>query len=135
MTAEELLKPRVRCTGNDKYHFPGSIFSVGDILTIESWDSVSIGTKRFYLPDYFKFNIDNYPHLFQKIEWWEDRKPEDMPDYVKTKAGNSVRMVESFNPATNQIVFVGGRIRNIRHWMPATELEYKQFAFAIKTRI
>lgn len=26
---------------------------------------------------------DEWPHLFRKLEWWEERKAEDMPAYVK----------------------------------------------------
>lgn len=26
---------------------------------------------------------ETYPHLFKKLEWWEDRKPEEMPEYVR----------------------------------------------------
>jgi hypothetical protein len=27
--------------------------------------------------------IEPYPHLFQLLPWWSDRKVEDMPEYLK----------------------------------------------------
>lgn len=26
---------------------------------------------------------DQFPHLFKRLEWWEERKPEEMPEYAK----------------------------------------------------
>ena len=30
-----------------------------------------------------KVYMSDYPHLFKKLEWWEERKIEEMPEYVK----------------------------------------------------
>lgn len=67
---EELLKPRYKVVAL----WPNTEFKVGQIVT----DTYGLALK-FY---------DNYPHLFKKLEWWEDRKPEEMPEYVKRNEDN-----------------------------------------------
>lgn len=32
---------------------------------------------------FYKSFFENYPHLFQPLPWWSDRKPEDLPRYIK----------------------------------------------------
>lgn len=39
--------------------------------------------KRGFKPGFF----DGYPHLFKPLQWWEERKPEEMPRYVAHKLG------------------------------------------------
>lgn len=63
MTTEELLKPRYKVIAE----YPQSYLKVGDIFEA---DNVT------------KF-MANYPHLFKPLAWWEERKVEDMPEYVK----------------------------------------------------
>lgn len=74
MTVEELLKPRYKVIAD----YPGSPFIVG-----------SVGVKH-YAEWVFELNgvvsdvaVENYPHLFRLMHWSEERKPEDMPKYVK----------------------------------------------------
>ena len=57
---QELLKPRYKVIAD----YPDSVFIVGEILRNPTYES-------------------KYPHLFKKLEWWEDRKPEEMPKYLK----------------------------------------------------
>jgi len=78
MNTEELLKLRYKVIAD----YPGNILWVGITLTEE-------------LPDYFSFenngkkhttnkpNIDKYPHLFKKLESWEERKYDELPKFVK----------------------------------------------------
>lgn len=76
-----------------------------------------------------------FPALFEKVEWWEDRKPEEMPQYVKYAGDSSVRKVECFDLKTTSAWFMyleddispycpGGTALENTHWMPATEAEY-----------
>lgn len=83
MTPEELLKPRYKVIAD----YPDSIFVVGKVieLTIDNVNKVwsyhhfTEQCSELWDAEYF----DEYPHLFKKLSWWEDRKPEDRPVYVK----------------------------------------------------
>jgi len=66
MNAKELLNPRFEIIAD----FPGSPFKVGEI-----WDATASIV-----------NADDYPHLFRKLNWWENRKEEDMPKKLICKA-------------------------------------------------
>lgn len=76
MTPQQLLIPRYEVIAP----WPNGGISVGTIL-IES------------LPNYYRHstktgisyrvqNIDQYPHLFQPLQWWEKRNIEEMPEYL-----------------------------------------------------
>jgi len=66
MTVEELLKPRYKVIAD----YPYNPVEVGEL---ECSDTEEQG----------KF-LDQFPHLFKKLEWWEERKECDMPEYVKS---------------------------------------------------
>lgn len=62
MTAEELMSPRFKVITD----YPGNDYSkIGDIFEPDS--------------DFQEEYILRFPHLFQKLNWWEHRKVEDMP--------------------------------------------------------
>lgn len=84
MTPEELLKPRYRVIAD----YPNSGYDIGDILTPdrEYWSKEN--SIRLCAED-----VSQYPHLFQKLEWWQERKPEEMPEYVKLMMGEAVGYV------------------------------------------
>src|SRR5678815_6192710 len=72
MSNEELLKPRYKVIAD----MPLLRFKIGDIhnahfIPINIWD------KETYV------RLDIYPHLFRKLEWWEERQPEEVPAYIK----------------------------------------------------
>lgn len=69
MTAEELLKPRFEVIAD----YPNYIFDVGEIIE----------TERAYRPVSFAKNLEEFPHLFRKLNWWKHRKEEDMPKRIK----------------------------------------------------
>jgi len=74
MTVEELLRPRAILTNK----YPNCPFAEGAIL--DHWLE-----ETYILHDPY-FSVDNplkYPANFRKLEWWEYRKLEDMPKYVK----------------------------------------------------
>lgn len=87
-TVEELLKPRYKVI----VPWPGmevEPFALGQIVTLQKHPSdeeegfIHIPLKHIpgsYMREQFFLN---YPHLFRKLEWWEERAPEDMPKYVK----------------------------------------------------
>ena len=76
MTPEELLKPRYKVIAIDTTES----FQVGEILNHPSeWhDFIWVGPSGKII-----FYPEKYPHLFKKLEWWEELKPEDLPQYVQ----------------------------------------------------
>jgi len=70
----QLLKPRYKVIAD----YPMSQHKVGSILTLESGDRyVGNGTK------YIILNIEQYPHLFRKLAWYEERDVSEMPEFVQ----------------------------------------------------
>lgn len=84
LSAEELLKPRFEVL----QEYPSCPFSKGDILnrlknaTNDWYDIDECSIKAKILLD----DIEKYPHLFRKLNWWEYRKVEDMPKKLICKA-------------------------------------------------
>jgi len=75
MTTEELLKTRYKVIAK----YPFMSYKVGDVINEEK-----LGYFQFNRDVWFsKEDMDTYPHLFRKLEWWEERAIEDMPEYVK----------------------------------------------------
>lgn len=63
MSTEELLRPRYKVIAQ----YPFSPHPIGHII------KTAFGNKYF----------DQYPHLFKKLEWYEERNIDEMPEYVK----------------------------------------------------
>lgn len=79
MQPEELMLPRYKVIAD----YPDSEFEVGEIL-LQCKDGIRIvSLSRNMFMDFFK--VHKYPHLFKPLSCWEDRKPEEMPEYVKEK--------------------------------------------------
>jgi len=84
LTKEQLLQPRYKVISD----YPDSCYSIGIILTMQqdihgSWfydfareSGVKSEPESFFLL---------YPMIFKKLEWWEERKAEDMPEHVQYK--------------------------------------------------
>lgn len=86
MTPDELLNPRYKVIAD----YPNSRFKIGDILFKYRYPSSpsmytyvtnpEIPLKGTSLsPEY----VEKMNHLFKPLQWWEERKAEDMPAYVK----------------------------------------------------
>lgn len=122
LTPEQLMQPRYKVIAD----FPHSSMWVGMIFIPEKKEI------KFY---------DKYPHLFKRLEWWEDRKIEDMPAYLKfdderlsiTSYGNDVepeihkvknhwyKICSSFMSEWRNVDY------SYRAFMPATEQEYNTY--------
>jgi hypothetical protein len=127
MTVEELLKPRYKVIAD----YPNSLFEAGEVLT--KIEGISVySTGRVGIDAY---DVSHYPHLFRKLEWWEERQPEDMPEYVKGKInGKKVFKVSGFGPTSSGTLHIGwmdekkGLIAQAaKALLPATEAEYLTF--------
>jgi hypothetical protein len=80
MTAKELMKLRFEVIET----YPKSKFKKGDIL-----ERIPNATNDWYNADKSLINadilleeIEQYPHLFRKLNWWEKRTAEQMPKKV-----------------------------------------------------
>ena len=136
MSNENFMMPRYKLIED----YPNSEFRVGDVLEFKHIHpypnySLKFGVDKIVFPEY----IDDFPHLFKKLQWWEDRNPEEMPKYLK--------MISYIKPCTNNPenfelkkgqVFKPGKFSinsfEIGHWIfstqltiPATKEEYESY--------
>lgn len=99
MTKEELLQPRYKVIATWPLN---DLHKVGDIIhnPIKPY---------WFINSQGETNPEDYPHLFKKLSWYEDRKPEDMPEYVKQVSGRIIPLdpsmlypavMEDYLPAT-----------------------------------
>lgn len=138
MTKEELLKPRYKVIAD----YPESRYNVGSIFYkyefvngnyayVENTESPLDG--RVARVEW----VENYPIHFRKLEWWEDRKPEDMPQYVKERkeGGMVARVKKHFTNSIGEDNKKGCQLDIVTDWnffsysiwQPATEEEYNQY--------
>lgn len=62
-------------------NYPGSMVKTGEILTLSKWMYVTGDVQgRVH-----KENVEKFPHLFKPLQWWEFRKVDDMPEFVRLK--------------------------------------------------
>jgi hypothetical protein len=118
MTTEDLMKPRYKVIAL----WPNTEYKIGSILQ----------------PDYFiektiKF-CETYPHLFRKLEWWEDRDEKDMPLYLRAATNkNLCLVVEHFCGVKQSEAWCYFPELNGKHYVryrdvePATLEEYTQY--------
>jgi hypothetical protein len=71
MSTEDLMKVRYKVIAD----YPNSDYTVGAILNTHNYEDRWSGVAEDF--------CNQFPHLFKKLEWWEERKLEDMPKYVK----------------------------------------------------
>lgn len=94
-------------------------------------DDVEVGFIYEKCTEYMCKHMDRYPHLFRKLEWWEERKPEEMPEYVEI-ISNSKRLhvdgkeykYEFINGSLFRIAHKNGGGLIVGNFIPATEQEY-----------
>lgn len=140
MLPEELLKPRYELIAD----FPGNTRPVGFVFVMDSEDSEGRYTTTGYLLESF---FTQYPHLFKPLEWWEERKIEDMPgylrvvitDFIKFTKGQIIRVEKHKSNSFNQIVpslFISNDKQGppphpdcfcYKDFLPATEAEYNAY--------
>ena len=92
MTAKELIQPRFEVIET----YPKSKFKKGDIL-----ERIPNATNDWYNADKSLINadilleeIEQYPHLFRKLNWWEKRTAEQMPKKVMSILDNKADTFE-----------------------------------------
>lgn len=53
---------------------------------------LKIGT--IILDNDLEYNFEKYPHLFKKLEWWEKRNTDEMPQYLNV--GDMIEKIEKW---------------------------------------
>lgn len=74
MTPEQLMQPRYKVIAD----YPGNKLEVRSIL--------DQGIRDCFNCDgiiYHESILKKYPHIFKPLQWWEERKLKEMPEYVK----------------------------------------------------
>jgi hypothetical protein len=120
MSTEDLLKPRYKCIVD----YPCAIHKVGDIIkTYESAMSyaVKIDVDIDYISE--KICLSDYPAIFKKLEWHEERDIKDMPEYAKDLENDLIGKVYRVLERGLCIGFKDNLV-HYKNCLPATEQEY-----------
>jgi hypothetical protein len=129
MNTENLIKPKYKVIAD----YPNCPFEVGHTLIQDMSTVGEVFVEASELGQPIDKNwldkdaVTGYPHLFKRLEWWEEISPEEMPEYLKTHAGNSVRKVLSIDMRNELVTFVNGKVRKLKQWHPATLEEYNEY--------
>lgn len=137
MSIEQLLKKRYKVIAPKGYHYPNSPFLAGEILE-QQQEGVWIVRTNGGVNSFYDRRPENYPHLFKELEWWEDRKPEDMPGYVQAipPIGGIFKVDKFVLHDGMPRVFCNNLTRRftIGQVLPSTESEYLSFNQQIKIK-
>jgi len=128
LTKEQLLIPRYMCTGTPgKPLWEGSPFFHGAVFHGEIYRLMNLEVSG-----HTDYNFSNMPHLFRPMPWWEGRKIEDMPEYVKYGHGAVYKIIEWRENKDYGIYAICERGEDYPLIMqpnthPATREEYEEF--------
>lgn len=121
MSNEELLRPRWKV----RINYPGCQFKIGEIIVKHKYAS-----GNWYVPN-FMYQPENYPEIFEALEWYEERDESDMPKYVR--CGNLIHEVKRWVGSFQNICWIGCHVNDTSTFVysqklqPATITEYKQY--------
>jgi hypothetical protein len=121
MTQQELLQPRYKVIAEDT----SAKFRLNQIIYHpDGWHDYiwCVNNER----ENIIFNPEKYPHLFQKLEWWEERHADEMPKYLKDTKSKEVYELLTYIPpyAIGQASDYRVRV-HFNHLEPATGEDYK----------
>ena len=130
LSKEELLIPRYKMIAD----FPWSSrdnHNVGDIFTDDGKSPVMNQENT----PIRAIDWQRFPHLFKELQWWEERKIEDLPEYIKANVHCDEHFfkVYAYVRASDAVVeFAHGDASVPSPWngwypFPATEEEYFEF--------
>lgn len=121
---EELLKPRRKVialyplTARDW----GTALEIGRILTHPniSWAKNVLG-----------FDVEDFPHLFEPLPWYAERKVEDLPVYLKNIYSEAVFKIEFYKG--DLCKSIEGETLLTENFLPTSFEEYQ--SYISKTKI
>lgn len=136
-TVQELMNPRYKVIAN----YPISEFTVGDLLQISEFNVPPlfyIGIKdgndiHIWMTE---DNLQEFPHLFKKLEWWEGRSLQDMPKYIigLNRGDKHYREVERWDMRDGTLspkATLKGFDYYGSYIIPITEQEYNEYILTI----
>lgn len=129
MDYEELMKPRFKVIAD----YPGNMFRVGEILEATEFPKRWAGEK---------FNLNNnhpseYPKIFMELHWWEERKDEDTPQYLKRPKNGVVFEpyhidIETGYYYEDEKEYNANDYSQLSDVLPATESDYQEYISKIE---
>jgi hypothetical protein len=128
MTTEQLLAPRYKMIAD----YPGNSRPIGFIFTMDKKDSEGWYTTTGYLQEMF---FTMYPHLFRRLEWWQEREISDLPEYIKELSTGKIGKVFEWHRIGGTTFFVINPYSDLQKakWFnpdffaPATHKQYLDF--------
>lgn len=124
MSVEDLLKVRYKVIA-DFPQWSSFRYKKGDILELRGIHFVGEGTAKAINEK----EIVDYPGIFKKLEWWEDREEKDMPKYLKKH--DEILLIKEIDYSTNTILINKGYLFTLKYYLqntvPATEKEYLEY--------
>lgn len=121
MSVEELLKPRYKVEGP----YPGSRYKVGDM--VESLGENVFDLYKDGVTYYNESELKKYPQLFRLMDWWEDRKKKDLPEYVKIRGVFFKVGKWDAKNSDNIWAHIGKRCYYSNICIPATKEDYETY--------
>ena len=136
LTTEQLLAPRYKVIAD----YPQSRFNPDEILipnrmdgkVDNQWVNQDPNDKR-----YIHAQLENFPHLFKPLQWWEDREEKDMPEYVKWRympecdaktMDGYIAKVFGWSQAGYGVITDDGKTTTAtKYWTPATHTDYTNY--------
>lgn len=117
MSTVDLLAPRFKVIAD----YPGNRFKIGIIFICENGIGRTEGDHHVTTES----NLKAFPNIFQPLEWWEERKVEDMPEYVRHTSVNKIEKVIRWCIKSQlNYVAIKHTTWDLHYLMPATEQEY-----------
>ncbi|MGN6416093.1 MAG: hypothetical protein ACTHMC_01285 [Pseudobacter sp.] len=106
-TKEQLMAPRYQMISREPLVGFCFLDIIEDQHLIEAWD------------------MKNLPHLFQKLEWYEERDTNDLPDYIAVEGMGILKVTGKGGGST---VFIANEgVISSKCCLPATQEEYEAY--------
>lgn len=123
LTKEELLAPRYKCIAEDT---SGNLRKDAILLYDSGEDEEDIGVFWIGAKAFTDEELKRYPHLFQPLPWYADRKEGEMPGFVKYH-DNSFMFPQIRVCKGSEAPFASDGF-DASNFEPATEQEYLDYA-------
>ena len=140
LTPEQLLQPRYKVIAD----YPNSDYTVGYVIQPDEenrryiiyWKGETVASHPLMRDKTTVTFYESYPAIFERLEWWRDRFPSDMPAYVTFLTDTWLPDYDKYEPAkvhsfeqdTVKVIKLG-KILNLPLWcfLPATAEEYAAY--------
>lgn len=123
LTAEKLLKPRYKLIAL----YPQCQWELGEILIVESDGELYSPIGGYVQSKYIVKEKEalKYNSIFKLLDWWMDRKIEELPEYVKYPSGRIIKPKWEWSAQERCYLAYNG-FSNFE-LMPSSEKEYSDF--------